>query len=180
MRTPFRVFSLIFFLAFSSSLYAANGQYGPAEEARTPTFLGGKRKSVNAEKIAIFGSGQRQPLWVNCKKTWSGISASHALASPVRVLTPPSGIASQEKWVSWLFFLRTKELAGLEREGGMHSLRHSFATHLIARGFNDRTVQELLGHKHLATTQIYIHLARGTILSKVQNLDLLDYKSLRD
>ena len=38
------------------------------------------------------------------KKTLAGISASHALASPVRVLASPSGIASQERWVSWLFF----------------------------------------------------------------------------
>jgi len=37
------------------------------------------------------------------KKTLAGISASHALASPVRVLASPSGIASQERWVSWLF-----------------------------------------------------------------------------
>ena len=77
-------------------------------------------------------------------------------------------------------FLRTKTLAGLEREGGMHSLRHSFATHQIARGTDLYTVQRLLGHKHVTTTQKYIHLAQGIVLSKVRGLDLLDFKSLRD
>lgn len=57
---------------------------------------------------------------------------------------------------------RAVDKTGISKKAGCHTLRHSFATHLLEEGYDIRTVQELLGHKNVKTTMIYTHvLNRG-------------------
>jgi len=71
-----------------------------------------------------------------------------------RILTTRSVGRMLEKYIA---------VVGLDTRTSPHTLRHSFATHLLDRGADIRSVQELLGHKSLATTQIYTHVSAANL-----------------
>jgi len=64
------------------------------------------------------------------------------------------------------------EAAGIPKKVSVHTLRHSFATHLLEKGYDIRTIQELLGHVSVQTTMIYTHVASKNKLGVKSPLDL--------
>ncbi len=71
-------------------------------------------------------------------------------------------------------FNRAVEKVGIDKTLSFHSLRHSFATHLLESGVDLRYIQELLGHKNSKTTEIYTHVSNTSLQRIVNPLDQLD------
>jgi site-specific recombinase XerD len=71
-------------------------------------------------------------------------------------------------------FHQSAKAAAIRKAVNLHSLRHSFATHLYDRGVDIRTIQALLGHDKLETTARYARVATGLITAVQSPLDLLD------
>ncbi len=70
-------------------------------------------------------------------------------------------------------FGAAKEKAGIHKVGGIHSLRHAFATHLLEAGVDVRTIQILMGHKSILSTMRYLQLTRKKLGATRNPLDLL-------
>lgn len=71
-------------------------------------------------------------------------------------------------------YCAARDRAGLGSRGGIHTLRHCFATHLLESGVDIHTIQRLLGHGHLSTTMRYFHLAHHKLTGTTSPLELLD------
>jgi len=71
-------------------------------------------------------------------------------------------------------YRHAKARAGIAKEGGIHSLRHAFATHLLEAGVDIHTIQRLMGHGHISSTLRYFHLARKHLANTPSPLELLE------
>jgi integrase/recombinase XerD len=78
-----------------------------------------------------------------------------------------------------LIFEEAKKLAQIKKRGGVHMLRHSYATHLFESGVPAFLIQRLLGHQNIATTQKYVFVAKNSITSVTSPLDLLSISAIK-
>jgi len=86
---------------------------------------------------------------------------------PNRQGTRPIDVTIPQK-----LYTLTKLRAGIRKQGGIHALRHAFATHLIEAGRDLPTVQHWLGHRFISSTLRYFHLSQGRFLATPSPLDL--------
>jgi site-specific recombinase XerD len=68
-------------------------------------------------------------------------------------------------------FYNAKHKAGIKKEVGVHSLRHSFATHLLDKGTDIRYIKDLLGHFNIRTTERYLHVSKQQLVNIVSPFD---------
>jgi site-specific recombinase XerD len=86
----------------------------------------------------------------------------------------PTGNGGIDHKVAQRIYGVARDRAGLGRVGGIHTLRHCFATHLLESGVDIHTIQRLLGHGHVSTTMRYFHLAQNKLTGTTSPLELLD------
>jgi site-specific recombinase XerD len=82
------------------------------------------------------------------------------------------GEGMSQRGTQWVVSQAVKR-AGLRKEIHTHTLRHSYATHLLEQGVNILTIQKLLGHAHIETTMVYLHIAQPSPQTVFSPLDAL-------
>lgn len=107
-------------------------------------------------------------LLVELRRYW-GAYRPQPWLFPQRRGDRPIDPATAQKW-----FYAAKARAQIGKPGGIHSLRHAFATHLLEAGVDVHTIQRLLGHGHIGTTMRYFHLARSGLTATPSPLELLE------
>jgi integrase/recombinase XerD len=109
------------------------------------------------------------------EKVWEKIRAYIKAYKPVSYLFEGQTGGKYSAESVYAVFKQSLRLAGIKKDVGVHSLRHSYATHLHEGGLDIRYIQELLGHKSTRTTEIYTHVSRRNLFairSPIEDMDI--------
>lgn len=127
----------------------------------------------DANLVRVRGKGRRERLSPIGRTAMQWIERLRSTRRPARLDEPAIFLNRFGKRLTTRsvdrLFEEYRQGIGLDAEFTPHTLRHSFATHLLDRGADLRSVQELLGHRRLTTTQIYTHVSRERLLGAYRN-----------
>ena len=144
--------------------------------ALKPKHIESKRMLIKVED----GKGKKDRYTLLSKKMLTQLRSYYLKYRPKIYLFPSSFKKRKNKPLSYeavrCIYEKARKKAGVKNGEGIHTLRHSFATHLLEAGFDIRKIQVLMGHSRLTTTMIYLHVSCETLSKIPSPLDLIDTK----
>jgi integrase/recombinase XerD len=159
---------LILMTTYSAGLRASEVR------ALKPEHIDSQRMLIKIEN----GKGSKDRYSLLSKTLLAELRHYYRKHRPKTYLFPSSFKKNTIKTLSYeavrCIYEKARKKAGVKKGPGIHTLRHSFATHLLEAGYDIRKIQVLMGHTKLSTTMIYLHVSRKT-LSKISSpMDLID------
>ena len=136
-----------------------------------PEHIDSKRMLIKVEE----GKGGKQRYTLLSKKLLPELREYYRTYQP-KILLFPSHLEGKPLAYETIrsVYEKARKKAAVKRGEGVHTLRHSFATHLLEAGYDIRKIQVLMGHTRLTTTMIYLHVSRETLAKIPSPLDLFN------
>jgi site-specific recombinase XerD len=159
---------LILMTTYSAGLRAAE------VAALKPEDIDRKRMLIKV----VNGKGGKQRYTILSSKLLKELRRYYKACQPQTYLFPSSYKHRKNQTLTYpsvrSIYEKAREKAGINKGVGIHTLRHSFATHLIEASYDIRRIQVLMGHRRLSTTMIYLHVSCKTLSKIPSPLDLFD------
>jgi len=147
--------------------------------ALKPEDIDSKRRLIKVENA----KGGHQRYTILSVKLLKELRRYYKRCQPQTYLFPSSYNHRKNQPLSYTsvrsIYEKARKKAGIKNGFGIHTLRHSFATHLLEAGYDIRRIQVLLGHRRLSTTMIYLHVSRKTLSTIPSPLDLFESQRAR-
>ena len=159
---------LILMTTFSAGLRASEVR------ALKPEHIDSQRMLIKVEN----GKGSKDRYSLLSKTLLAELRNYYKKHRPKTYLFPSSFKKNTIKTLSYesirSIYEKARKKAGVKKGPGIHTLRHSFATHLLEAEYDIRKIQVLMGHSKLSTTMIYLHVSRKTLSKIPSPMDLID------
>jgi integrase/recombinase XerD len=140
-----------------------------------------KPEHIESKRMLIIvedGKGKKDRYTLLSKRLLVELRSYYKKYRPETYLFPSSFGKRKGQTLSYetirSIYENARNKAGVKRGVGIHTLRHSFATHLLEAGHDIRKIQVLMGHARLTSTMIYLHVSRETLSKIPSPLDLID------